>query len=300
MPRRGVASPVLLSYLFLGVALTIPAAGQQAEKRVALVIGNGAYADSPLKNPVNDARAMTAALNALGFDVIARENVTQKQMQRAIAEFGRKVAGGGVGLFYYAGHGMQVGGKNYLLPVDAVIESEADVRLETVDVDAVLDQVRDNRLNLVILDACRNNPFERRFRGGGRGLAIVEAPVGTMIAYATAPGKVARDGDRPSVRRDSRWRTSSSGCGRRWHARRATSRCRGRRPRSRAISISWHRTWYGSALLQECPQPPRKGWSRSPRFSLGTGSWLSRADSEGSRSGSTSSDSVRRKPTEGW
>jgi peptide/nickel transport system substrate-binding protein len=184
-----------LGLLVLAVALSIPAGAQQAEKRVALVIGNGAYLDSRLRNAVNDVRAMAAALKSLGFEVIARENVTQKQMQRAVAEFGRKVAGGGVGLFYYAGHGMQVGGKNYLIPVDATIESEADVRLETVDVDVVLDQTRDNRLNLVILDACRNNPFERRFRGGGRGLAVVEAPVGTMIAYATAPGRVANDGD---------------------------------------------------------------------------------------------------------
>jgi TPR repeat protein len=141
---------------------------------------------------------MASVLGRLGFEVLLRENVTQKQMQRAIAEFGRRVTAGTAALFYYAGHGMQVGGKNYLIPVDAVVQVEADIRLETVDVDAVLDQVRENSLNLIILDACRNNPFERRFRSGSRGLATIEAPVGTLIAYATSPGKVAGDGEGPN------------------------------------------------------------------------------------------------------
>jgi formylglycine-generating enzyme required for sulfatase activity len=168
-----------------------------SEKRLALVIGNGAYPDSPLRNPINDARAMAAALQRLGFEVLVGENLGQKPMQRVIFEFGQKLGGDSVGLFFYAGHGMQVKGRNYLIPVDAVIQSEAAVRLETVDVDAVLDQMlaAGNRLNLVILDACRNNPFERRFRGGeGRGLAAIDASKGTLIAYATAPGKVASDG----------------------------------------------------------------------------------------------------------
>jgi TPR repeat protein len=179
----------------LVAALAAPALAQAPPPRVALVIGNNAYPDAPLRNPVNDARAMAGALRRAGFDVLVRENLTQKQMLRAMAEFGRKVVPGSSALFYYAGHGLQLGGKNYLVPVDAVIEGEADIRLETVDVDAVLDQVRENSLNLIILDACRNNPFERRSRGSSRGLATIEAPVGTLIAYATAPGKVASDGD---------------------------------------------------------------------------------------------------------
>ncbi|MDK9723540.1 MAG: S41 family peptidase [Sterolibacteriaceae bacterium MAG5] len=166
------------------------------EKRVALVIGNGAYPSSPLKNPVNDARAISGKLKALGFEVITRENVAQKDMTRAITQFGEKLARkGAVGLFYYAGHGMQVRGKNYLIPVDAQISSEASVRSEAIDVDAMLEQLSTSALGIVILDACRNNPFERRFRGAAGGLAQMDAPKGTLIAYATAPGKVASDGD---------------------------------------------------------------------------------------------------------
>jgi hypothetical protein len=179
-----------------------PAAAQGApanpERRIALVIGNGAYPSAPLKNPINDARAMAAALRTLGFEVMARENASQKDMNRAVSEFDQRLAGGGVGLFYYAGHGVQVRGRNYLIPVDAEISSENSVRNESIDVDQILDVISSgkNALNLVILDACRNNPFERRFRAGAvGGLAQVEAPKGALIAYATAPGKVAADGD---------------------------------------------------------------------------------------------------------
>jgi carboxyl-terminal processing protease len=166
------------------------------EHRVALVIGNSTYPSAPLKNPVNDARAISAKFKALGFDVITRENVKQKDMTRAITQFGEKLAASGtVGIFYYAGHGMQVRGKNYLIPVDAQISSEASVRSEAVDVDSLLEQLATSALGIVILDACRNNPFERRFRGSFGGLAQMDAPKGTLIAYATAPGKVASDGD---------------------------------------------------------------------------------------------------------
>lgn len=130
-----------------------------AEKRVALVIGNGKYAGSPLKNPANDARDMAAALRKIGFDVIEKTDVTQKEMNRAITQFGAKLTADAIALFFYAGHGMQVKGKNYLVPVDAQIENEASVRAETVDVDTVLDQLSASPLNVVILDACRNNPF---------------------------------------------------------------------------------------------------------------------------------------------
>jgi uncharacterized caspase-like protein len=117
-------------------------------------------------------------------------------MQRAISKFGESLSKDSVALFYYAGHGMQVRGKNYLIPIDAQISSENSVRLESVDVDGLLDQLNVSDLNLVILDACRNNPFERKFRAlGGAGLAQMDAPKGTMIAYATAPGKTASDGE---------------------------------------------------------------------------------------------------------
>ncbi len=181
-------------------AILTPAAGadaQPAQKRVALVIGNAAYAQNPLRNPVNDARAMAATLRQAGFQVIARENVTKQEMERAVGEFGRALTPGAVALFYYAGHGIQAGGRNFLIPVDAKVETEPALRLETLDVDLVLDQVAasGSDVNLVILDACRNNPFERRFRAVGGGLAQISAPKGTLIAYATAPGKVAADGE---------------------------------------------------------------------------------------------------------
>ena len=164
-------------------------------KRLALVIGNGSYRDAPLKNPVSDARALSTKLRALGFEVMIGENLGQRDMTRLVARFGERLAGHDVGMFFFAGHGIQVKGKNYLIPVDAQIGSENSVRAEAVDVDAVLDQLSASPLNLVILDACRNNPFERRFRSLSGGLAQMEAPKGTLIAYATAPGKVAQDGD---------------------------------------------------------------------------------------------------------
>ena len=171
-----------------------PAAG---ENRVALVIGNAKYAVSPLRNPVNDARAMADQLRKMGFEVIALENASQRKMKKAINAFGRKIKDGGVGLFYYSGHGMQVGGKNYMIPIGAVVETEQDVEIESVAANRVLAKMHaaSNRMNIVILDACRNNPFARSFRSGVQGLATMDAPAGTLIAYATAPGRVAADGD---------------------------------------------------------------------------------------------------------
>ena len=181
------------------LALMLSAFPAVAEKRVALVVGNAAYKEAPLRNPANDARAMGEALRRAGFDVILRQNLTKPQLERAIAEFGDKLAGGGdtVGLFFYAGHGMQLRGRNYLIPVDATIANEQRVRIETVDVDLVLEQMQaaNVRVSVAILDACRNNPFERRFRSTGGGLAQMDAPEGTLIAYATAPGTVAADGE---------------------------------------------------------------------------------------------------------
>lgn len=175
--------------------LTVNASNSQQQKRVALVIGNSTYKGiPPLKNPVNDANAIAEALNKLGFQVIEVTDATQREMNLAISKFGQKLSTDSAALFFYAGHGLQVRGKNYLVPVDAEINSEAQVRAITVDVDAVLDQLRASTVSIVILDACRNNPFERSFRSIGGGLAQMEAPKGSFIAYATAPGKTAADG----------------------------------------------------------------------------------------------------------
>jgi len=168
-----------------------------SNRRIALVIGNGAYTSAPpLKNPPNDARDMATTLKGLGFDVATGINVSQRDMKRLIREFGMKLKGGGSGLFYYAGHGVQSKGRNYLIPVDAIIQSEAEVEDSGVDAALILNFMDDaqNGLNIIILDACRNNPFARSFRSANDGLAQVDAPTGTLIAYATAPGHVASDG----------------------------------------------------------------------------------------------------------
>jgi hypothetical protein len=166
-------------------------------RRIALVIGNGAYTNAPpLKNPPNDASDMAVTLKALGFDVASGINVNQRDMKRLIREFGQSLKAGGAGLFYYAGHGAQLNGRNYLVPTGAMIEKENDLEYEAVDAGLVLDEMfaAGNQLNIVILDACRNNPFARSFRSDSHGLAVMKAPVETVIAYATAPGEVANDG----------------------------------------------------------------------------------------------------------
>jgi uncharacterized caspase-like protein len=166
------------------------------DQRLALVIGNSRYSASPLANPVNDAEDIADALESTGFEVILKTDANQRAMERAVRDFGRRLRSGGVGLFYYAGHGLQIDGRNYLIPVDAEIESESDVKYEAVDAGRVLGKMEDagNGLNIVILDACRDNPFARSFRSGRKGLAKMDAPVGSLLAYATAPGSVAADG----------------------------------------------------------------------------------------------------------
>lgn len=175
--------------------LGVPAAW--AQPRHALVIGNASYKDAPLVNPVNDARAMADSLRASGFQVALRENLDHRGMQQAIREFGDRLRSGGVGVFYFAGHGMQIKGRNYLIPVGAVIEREDEVAYAALDAQAVLDKMETagNIANVMVLDACRNNPFARSFRSRSQGLAQMDAPAGTMVAFATAPGSVASDGD---------------------------------------------------------------------------------------------------------
>ena len=171
-------------------------AEMQGEARVALVVGNGAYSSGPLRNPPSDARAMAAELRELGFDVTLKTDLGYQDMRRAVVDFSNALQAGGVGLFFYAGHGLQHQGRNFLVPVDATIQGESYIAVESVDVANVLAGMNEahNRLNIVILDACRNNPFERSFRSASGGLAVTDAPRGTLIAYATGPGKTAEDG----------------------------------------------------------------------------------------------------------
>lgn len=166
------------------------------EQRVALVIGNGKYNASPLANPINDSRDMSKALRDVGFEVTERQNLTKDEMKKEIKAFGLRLRSGGIGLFYFAGHGIQLGGRNYLVPVDAEIMAEEQVEFEAVEVGILLAEMvsAQNRLNVVILDACRNNPFAHHYRSTVRGLAVMNAPVETLIAYATAPDSIASDG----------------------------------------------------------------------------------------------------------
>ena len=182
----------------LALIFAAPAA---AEKRVALVIGNSAYQNvTRLDNPRNDAGLMAETLSGLGFTLIggrAQLDLDKTSMDAAVQNFGRQVQGADVALFYYAGHGVQVSGANYLVPVSANPTREADVDFQMVDVNLVLRQMQGSgtRLNMVILDACRNNPFGARgLRASDGGLAQMRAPEGTLISYATQPGNVALDG----------------------------------------------------------------------------------------------------------
>jgi formylglycine-generating enzyme required for sulfatase activity len=166
------------------------------EPRVALVIGNSSYTVSPLKNPANDADDIAQALQALNFRVTRLNNATNRQMVEAINAFGQELRKGGVGLFFFAGHGVQSRGRNYLIPVGANISSEDQLEFESVDANRVLAAMdaAGNRVNIVILDACRDNPYARSFRSASRGLAQMEAARGSFIAFATAPGSTAADG----------------------------------------------------------------------------------------------------------
>ncbi len=174
-----------------------------AETRIALIIGNSHYEEvgNRLANPVNDAELMAKTLSAVGFSVTKVVNAGLTDMRKAMTAYSRALAQPNtVGVFYYAGHGMQVEGQNYLLPVDASLRRQDELAWKAVAVNQFLRTLdslsgRDGRLNVVILDACRNNPFARGWRSVNRGLATVDAPSGTLIAFATAPGDVAADGE---------------------------------------------------------------------------------------------------------
>ena len=187
----------------------------QDERKAALVIGNSAYRVGALKNPVNDAQAVAASLRALGFDVMLRENASLRDMIESFRQFSIATRSAPVRVVFYAGHGVQVKGRNYLLPVDTEIRAEDEVAAKSADLNELLERLSATKqgISIVILDACRNNPFSGveilgpdgrrlKFRGATpAGLAPVEAPLGSMVAFSTAPGGVALDnpGDRNSL-----------------------------------------------------------------------------------------------------
>lgn len=192
----------LASLALLLAVLAVPA---EADKRVALVIGNAQYAHtSPLKNPRNDATAVAAALRELGFEVIEGLDQKQVEMQQAIAEFAGKLETADVGLLYYAGHGLQVDGRNYLVPIDARLRTELELQFQTVPTDLLLNVMESrNRVSILLLDACRDNPLAEQLSRSmgtrssslGRGLAKIETGIGTYIVFSTQPGNIALDGD---------------------------------------------------------------------------------------------------------
>ena len=183
-----------------GLAVTLTAGVASAQERIALVIGNSTYTTvSALDNPTRDAQLIASTLEQIDFQVTLLIDATQNEMKRALSDFGRSLRNGGAdttGLFYYAGHGVQSFGNNYLLPVDVSLNDAADLDLEGVEAQSVLRQMASarNRTNFVILDACRNNPFADMAEFDSPGLAEMKAPTGTFLSYATSPGAVALDG----------------------------------------------------------------------------------------------------------
>ena len=187
-------------------ALLVSGNAALADKRVAFVVGNGAYKNvTPLPNPAIDARSMAALLRNVGFDVVEGTNLTRDKMTEKLLDFGKRAEGADVALFFYAGHGIAVNGTNYLLPIDADLKSEMDVKLgAAINVDLTLDQTMgDAKVKLVFLDACRDNPFAAKIRSAKAtrsvsvesGLAEMKSGEGTLIAFATGPGQTALDGE---------------------------------------------------------------------------------------------------------
>jgi hypothetical protein len=195
----------LLRAIAITCAIAVASAGQAVGAgRVALVIGNSAYQNTvPLANPSNDARDVSASLQRPGFEVLGGRDLDKRSMERLIREFAIKLAGADIALFFYAGHGVQIAGQNYLVPIDAQLASEGDIDFESLPLSLVLKQMeREAKTSLILLDACRDNPLARNLaramatRGGqvGQGLAEVRTGVGMLIGFSTQPGYVALDG----------------------------------------------------------------------------------------------------------
>ena len=187
-------------------AFLVSADAALADKRVAFVVGNGTYKNvAPLPNPAVDAKSMAKVLRNVGFDVVEGTNLTREKMTEKLLDFGKKAEGADVAVFFYAGHGIAVNGTNYLLPVDADLKSEMDVKLgAAINVDLTLEQtMSDAKVKLVFLDACRDNPFAAKIRSAKAtrsvsvqsGLAEMKSGEGTLIAFATGPGQTALDGE---------------------------------------------------------------------------------------------------------
>jgi hypothetical protein len=212
-PRSQTTTPpALLSHTAPPAASAMPSKGQPPAaapghpvatgpappmaRRTALVIGNAAYAESPLQNAVKDAVDITALLRRLSFEVTFLQDVPLQEMQEAVHAFNLRLRQGGIGLFYFAGHGIQMDGENYLIPINARIARQRDVREQALPMGRVIGAMEDanNGLNLLILDACRNMPFSRSWRSSQGGLAPPPTARGMLIAYATAPGGMAADG----------------------------------------------------------------------------------------------------------
>ena len=192
----------LLRSVAVATALAAVSVSAQAplDVRVALIIGNSAYANAPLLNPANDAQAMSDVLRRLGFQVVELRDGSKTQMSAAIGKMSDTLKGKqGVGMLYYAGHGLQLDWRNYMVPVDAKLQSAADVPMQAIELSSVVDMFKaaGNRMNIVVLDACRDNPFGKD-TSTAKGLAQLDAPPSTFLAYATAPGNVAEDGDEKS------------------------------------------------------------------------------------------------------
>jgi hypothetical protein len=192
--RRSAILTCLL--VFLSIFVVVVNRAFADDGRVALVIGNADYKGDRLANPLNDAASIANTLRRLGFKVDTLTNANRRQMSEAINQFANKLKRNEVGFFYFSGHGAQVNGENYLIPVDAQVDNERDIKYATVHIGEVLDAMADakNAVNIVIIDACRNNPFARSWRSGTRGLAPIHAAKGMIIAYSTAPGNLASDG----------------------------------------------------------------------------------------------------------
>src|ERR1700748_647707 len=198
-----------MRFLIAAVSLAtflITSNAAQADKRVAFVVGNGAYKNvAPLPNPSVDAKSMAKLLRNVGFEVVEGSNLTRDKMTEKLLDFGKKAEGADVALFFYAGHGIAVNNVNYLLPIDADLKSEMDVKLgAAINVDVTLEQtMADAKVKLVFLDACRDNPSAARIRSAkatrsvavNSGLAEMKSGEGTLLAFATGPGQTALDGD---------------------------------------------------------------------------------------------------------
>jgi hypothetical protein len=173
--------------------VSVPSIG----RRVALVVGNANYKVRPLKNPRNDADDISRSLRSSGFEVIDLRDASLQQMRNGVRQFGDRLINNDVGLVYFSGHGVEVKGRNYFIPVNADIMREDEIADQGLDVSLILEKMNTagKGVNILIVDACRDDPFGRSFRSSSRGLAQMDAPRGTIIAYATSPGKVASDGD---------------------------------------------------------------------------------------------------------